>query len=123
MGDSAIDAAAHANLLCAEEADHTHDAQARGDDYYQASTRAKVLQQKVPSIRLRQAHAVEAQRLVDLELAQATEACEAASDDAVRISEAGAVRKAVHIDEVWLCQCCAWSDERSVGVGRGFRRF
>ena len=93
--------AAHANLLCAEEAAHANDAQPWGADY-NALKRAKELQQQVAPIRLRQAQAVEAQRLVDLELAQATAACQAASDDAVRIAEARAVRRTTHVDEVRL---------------------
>ena len=57
---------ARANLLCAEEAAHTHDAQARGDDF-RALKQPKAMQRKVASIHLRQAQAVEAQGLVDID--------------------------------------------------------
>lgn len=94
-------AAARASLLCAEEAATSHDTQARSDDF-RALKRAKELQRQVAAIRLKQAQAVEAQRLIDLELAQATAACESASDDADRIVKADAVRRAAHLDEVRL---------------------
>eukprot|EP00904_Undaria_pinnatifida_P007269 jgi/Undpi1/3672/HiC_scaffold_16.g07042.m1 len=94
-------APARANLLCAEEVAKTHDAQVRSDDY-NALKRAEALQKQVASIRLRQEQAVEVQRLLDLKLAQAAEASEAASDDAVRILEAGGVRRAAYIDDVRL---------------------
>ena len=93
--------AARANLLCDQEAATTHDAQARRVNFNPLK-QAKAMQRNVAAIRLRQAQATEAQRLVDLELAQATAACESASDDADRIAKTGAVRKATHFDEVQL---------------------
>ena len=94
-------AAARASLLCAEEVTTTHDAQARSDNF-NALNRTKAMQPQVAAIRLRQTQVIEAQRLVDLKLAQATAACDSASDDADRIAKAGAVRRAAHLDEVRL---------------------
>lgn len=64
-------AAVCANLLSAEVAAHTHDTQARSDDF-RVLKRAKELHRQVSAIRLRQTQAFEAQRFVELELAQAT---------------------------------------------------
>ena len=94
-------ATAQANLLCAEEAARAHDLNARGDDFAARQKHAG-LQQKVTALRDQQRRAADAQLRLASELAQATAASEAASDDVARISEAGAVRRAEHVDAVKL---------------------
>ena len=92
-------AAAHANLLCAEEAATEYDCRARAADH-QARGRVSQLLVKVESIKARQRAAAAAEQALRLEFDQTVAASEATSGEAARVAEAGASQRASHVDAV-----------------------